>query len=653
MKKKILLIPILIFILFISVSKNNVKINRKIYKEGNEANIYKEWLTNYEESEDFVSVIKEDDGYIALGTGKKFLNLKKVVKYDFNGNMVWQKDLQETNIVLKSAIKVQGGYLIVGEENGATIIKYDNNWDFLWKSKIGNYSEFYNSVIETSNGYVVAGRTDSAIVVKYNTNGEEEWRFNSFDNSFQFDAIVETEDGYVVVGNCRTNNFEDYGYMNAKILKIDKNGNYLWSNEWGGKGGEVFEFVSNDSDGYMAIGESYETTYNGNYISSDDGMGIAIVKYDKYGEMLWYKVLNSGDDNNRYYFRSAIKVDNDYVVNSHQYYDRLLLNFDKSGNLKWKKKIINFTKDDNSFIKAEDGYIIVGSDSQTSGSFITKYSSKLKIENNTENADNDGKTYKKYNIGDTIKYRGEDYYIIDEDSSSNNYLTLLKSEPLTNDDLDKFASGIKFEKGEKYGLVPYFSSSTCNSKDNESGCKNRYEDSDVKKILDNWANEFNGDLVKVDGYKVRLLKYYNAGSASTDDGTCIHTVDVPNWLYNNYYTYWLMNTIDDKEKSVIAFGNDSTMCTQEVYKAKAVRPVINLKKCVIEDNCPVDEPEEKIEKKESEKPIIETKVEPEKEKTIIEAENTFKTVSYIVIIIGSLLIISGYIFYKRIKKEVK
>ena len=84
----------------------------------------------------------------------------------------------------------------------------------------------------------------------------------------------------------------------------------------------------------------------------------------------------------------------------------------------------------------------------------------------------------------------------------------------------------------------------------------------------------------------------------------------------------------------------------------AVRPMLNVKKCSIDGGCYEEdveteceeepqiivEPEERIEK------------EPEKEKTIIEAENTFKTVSYVLIIMGSLLIIGGYIFYKKIKK---
>jgi len=653
MKKKILLVPVFIFILLISVSTNNVKINRKIYKDGNQETIYEEWIKRFKDSDEFRAVFNDEDGYEVVGT-RDGLEFGNIVKYNFDGDILWQKHITKNYIRrLKFAIKLSDGYLIGGKDNGAGIYKFDKYWNYSWYNYKGEDFGTYNSAIETLDGYVVVGDIDGAYIVKYNKDGEELWHFNSFEraNSCEFYSIVEVEDGYVTVGECGTSNYEISGYYDAIILKIDKNGNYLWSNEWGGKGNEDFTTVAEDSDGIIAIGNSGGAYVNSVQVFSDSGKGAVIVKYDKYGEMLWNKIYNYGDNNQNYYsFHSATKVEDGYLIGGlDSGKGDMFLKIDEQGNIIWEKNFKFGSQDRvNSLIKVEDGYIVVGSSYNSSDSFIAKFTDEVKIENSIINDDNDGKTYKTYNIGDIIKYQGEDYYIIGEDSSSNNYLTLLKSEPLTNDDLDKFASGIKFEKGEKYGLVPYFSNSTCNSKDNESGCTNRYEDSDIKKILDNWANEFNDDLVKVDGYKVRLLKYYNVGFASTNDGTCIHTVDVPNWLHNNYYSYWSMNTIDDTEDSVIVFGNDSTRCTQEVYKAKAVRPVINLKKCVIEDNCPVDEPEE-----EPEKTIIETKVEPEKEKTIIEAENTFKTVSYIVIIIGSLLIIGGYIFYKRIKKEVK
>jgi len=673
MKKKLFLIPIIVMlcIVYINFNRNNVIVNKKIYTEGNNDTVYIDWMKSDKTRGQLKNVFFEDDGYVAVGTETDptggSLQLKYVVKYNFDGDVLWQKDLESYLYCFNYSIKLKDGYLLLGSSKvnyteQASIVKVDKNWNFIWqKNYDGNISDKLYSALEVEDGYVIAGRLENfAYIMKTNYNGDIIWkrRFDASDAYATFSSIIETNDGYVAVGN----RYSENNYYDAITLKTSKNGDIIWQKEWGGLGYDDFQTIIDEEDGYIVFGESYKNPFAayGEIKESEGGTGIVIVKYSKDGNILWEKVERPIDSDGKSYVESAIKDDNGYVVvgaetGSWGRMHAMISNFDKNGDLVWKKHFSNGSPCYlNYVVKIDGGYVAAGVVKSPNREFIVKFSNQFKIENKINEVINSNIVYKNYNMGDMIKYRGEDYYIVGEDSSNNNYLTLLKSEPLTNEDLDKFSSEIKFEKGEKYGLVPYYSSSTCNSKDNKSGCTNQYEYSNIKKILDNWASEFNDDLIEVDGYKVRLLKYYNVYAASTDDGSCIHYIDVPNWLYNNYYSYWLMNTIDDKEDSVIAFGNDSTMCTREVYKAKAVRPVINLKKCVVEDNCSVDEPEKNIEDKEPEKPIIETKVEhekePEKEKTIIKAENTFKTVSYVIIIIGSLLIIGGYIFYKKIKK---
>ncbi len=39
-----------------------------------------------------------------------------------------------------------------------------------------------------------------------------------------------------------------------------------------------------------------------------------------------------------------------------------------------------------------------------------------------------------------------------------------------------------------YGILAYYSSNTCNANDS-SGCTNKYDDSDIKHIVDGWAND--------------------------------------------------------------------------------------------------------------------------------------------------------------------
>jgi len=236
-----------------------------------------------------------------------------------------------------------------------------------------------------------------------------------------------------------------------------------------------------------------------------------------------------------------------------------------------------------------------------------------------------------HQVGDIVSYKDNNYYIIK--ISDENYVTLFKKDALTQSQVNKY--------GEAY-LTTYNNALT---------------------ITNMWVEKFKNDLVEINGKKSGLLTLsdlfekfgYDYCLLNSGSNKICKTDLTPTCLDSDYW-YWitddgkysLSEDQTDKDLSmgpyVISWNSNSNL---------AVRPMLNVKKCSIEGGC-YDEkilceeepeitvdPEEKIEKQ------------PEKEKTIIEAENTFKTVSYILIIVGSLLIIGGYIFYKRIKKEVK
>ena len=88
------------------------------------------------------------------------------------------------------------------------------------------------------------------------------------------------------------------------------------------------------------------------------------------------------------------------------------------------------------------------------------------------------KAYTSYNFGDIIKFNGEEYYVIENSNSKQNYVTLLKKEPLTSEEVNN-------NKGDIYlplntGQVPFYYSNKCNSYSNTSGCKTNYEESNIK-----------------------------------------------------------------------------------------------------------------------------------------------------------------------------
>jgi len=186
-----------------------------------------------------------------------------------------------------------------------------------------------------------------------------------------------------------------------------------------------------------------------------------------------------------------------------------------------------------------------------------------------------------YNIGDKITYNDEDYYVINGEDDA--YVTLFKYVPLTVSQVN--------ETKNLSNVVSYYSSNNCKT-DNITGCKNSFKFSNLKKILDNWASDIIDDLVEVDKYKVRLIKYdeliENLGYTLTGDSYIITkaTSDTPDFVYEQGKYYWAMNGYSDSNVYVVS----DYAIEKKVYETSQIRPVINLNKCALGDKDCSDEP---------------------------------------------------------------
>lgn len=223
--------------------------------------------------------------------------------------------------------------------------------------------------------------------------------------------------------------------------------------------------------------------------------------------------------------------------------------------------------------------------------------------------------YNEYKIGDIVNYNGVNYYVIENSDSDTDYLVLLKAFPFTQKELEKYRENDSVDiqyLGHMFG-IQYYNSDSCNSDDNKDGCINKYSESNVRIMLDKWANSVfsDNDLISVDGYKVRLIKLdellnnlgYNSNEIVTENVYKL-TAQVPEWVYKYYqygeYSYWTMSDISDSNYAVsvvLKSGDVSALSSYYtldwkndvikenlVYNYYSVRPVINLSKSAIEKN---------------------------------------------------------------------
>ena len=203
------------------------------------------------------------------------------------------------------------------------------------------------------------------------------------------------------------------------------------------------------------------------------------------------------------------------------------------------------------------------------------------------------KEYQAFKVGDKITYKGEEYYTIEASSKTQDYVTLLKAEPLKSDEMRDIISGTeiasKVNLSGTYAEVAFLT-------------KSDYSQSVIKQVVDVWANSklTISDLKEVGNYKERLIKFEDLiNNLGYDRATFIvsyYQVNpeyTPSWVYNDNYWYWTMSQVEDSNYQVWSVGNSGHLNEYEVDYGSlngAVRPVINLLKDKVESYEPAPEP---------------------------------------------------------------
>ena len=105
--------------------------------------------------------------------------------------------------------------------------------------------------------------------------------------------------------------------------------------------------------------------------------------------------------------------------------------------------------------------------------------------------------YTEYKVGNIIQYNGINYRVISDSGDKDNTVTLLKSEPLTveevnlyggvgtkNNHVNKYAGDSKGEAYNKngYGALSYYTSEHCGISFDE--CRSDYASSEIKFVVD-------------------------------------------------------------------------------------------------------------------------------------------------------------------------
>ncbi|NQT35513.1 T9SS type A sorting domain-containing protein [bacterium] len=197
-------------------------------------------------------------------------------------------------------IEVEGGFVTGGYGGSFGIGQYD-----FWIAKIdeeGNQDWFrafggqahergYEIIQLADGGFALVGHTDSfgngqgdGWIVATDEEGQEDWSAPFGGNGEDgFSGIAHGEEGSVVVSG-KTNSFGEGGY-DFWLIKIDANGDEVWSETYGDDGDNVCQRVERTDDGgYILVGSTV----------NDDAGDLWMVKTDEDGEEQWNRSFDQG-----------------------------------------------------------------------------------------------------------------------------------------------------------------------------------------------------------------------------------------------------------------------------------------------------------------------------------------------------------------------
>lgn len=209
-----------------------------------------------------------------------------ISKHDTNGNIIWTVKIGDSGynqgnsvfIDSNSNIYITGYYQDTADFNPSAtevfnmtstgvydvfVLKLDNNGNFIWAKSFGGTSvDMGLDIVAGSNEVYVSGR---------------------------YQGTIDLDPG------ANTSNVTSNGSLDAFLLKLDENGDFLWGNSFGGTSNERAESIGLDSLGNVIALFFYNGTVDFDpsasvsNLTSAGGSDAAIVKFDANGNFIWAK----------------------------------------------------------------------------------------------------------------------------------------------------------------------------------------------------------------------------------------------------------------------------------------------------------------------------------------------------------------------------
>ena len=254
----------------------------------------------------------------------------------------------------------------------------------------GNNAGIYSAITTADGGYLIACNAnymDSNVTVHYgnwtvpdvwllklDSLGNKEWSkvFGGSSDDLP-GSIIEVADGYLMVGSTNSEDVDaisSHGNGDGLIIKLDKNGNKLWSKCYGGTGGEGFtRGIAGRYNGILVAGET--NSNNGDVQHHITGTNFWLASIDNAGNIIWENCFGGGGQercrvlcqstDGTLWLGGSAEIIGGQVYTTYGHVDGFIIHADSLGQFISSKVVGSSDNDDYSFIEAlPNGFVVAG-----------------------------------------------------------------------------------------------------------------------------------------------------------------------------------------------------------------------------------------------------------------------------------------------------
>lgn len=254
------------------------------------------------------------------------------------------------------------------ERQSSSLFKYmDANFEIIWqKSYEGEAFEIGSKIVSTGAGNMLLGHTrysdergGDCRVVLLDTLGNEVWNviIGGIGDDHLFDAVTVPDGGYLLVGNTERDRAEGF---NGWLVKLDQQGSIVWKRSFGNEDksrGDYFSSIQKLPIGHFLISGYTASLGTGRF----DGW---LMKIDQDGNMIWSKTYGGeGKDN----IRKPFLLEDDGFLFGGSFRSQAesesqgcLTKTDSKGNVVWRKYYPEVSQILSVVPSGEDGFLLLG-----------------------------------------------------------------------------------------------------------------------------------------------------------------------------------------------------------------------------------------------------------------------------------------------------